>query len=64
MAVRAAVGSHHQTPRRAFYRFNHFHRARLSTGNIEYGQMEIGVAADNIVFSLGELTGNLRTLTK
>ena len=51
-------------PRRAFYPFNHFHKARLSTGNIEYGQMEIGVAADNIVFSLGYFTGNLRTLTK
>jgi Tol biopolymer transport system component/DNA-binding winged helix-turn-helix (wHTH) protein len=42
----------------------HFHSARLSTANIGYGQLEIGVAADKIVFNLGELTGNIWTITR
>ena len=42
----------------------HFHGARLSTANIGYGQLEIGVAADKIVFDLGELTGNIWTVTR
>ncbi len=42
----------------------HFHSARLSTANIGYGQLEIGVAADKIVFNLGELTGNIWTMTR
>ena len=43
---------------------HHFHSARLSMGNIGYGQLEIGVAVDKIVFNLGELTGNIWMLTK
>ena len=42
----------------------HFHSARLSTANIGYGQLEIGAAADKIVFNLGELTGNIWTITR
>jgi Tol biopolymer transport system component len=43
---------------------DHFHSARLSMGNIGYGQLEIGVAADKLVFNVGERTGNVWTLTK
>jgi hypothetical protein len=42
----------------------HFHSTRLSTANIGYGQLEIGVAADKIVLNLGELTGNIWTITR
>jgi Tol biopolymer transport system component len=43
---------------------HHLHSARLSMGNIGYGQLEIGFAADKLVFNLGELTGNIWMLTK
>jgi hypothetical protein len=42
----------------------HFHNARLSTANIGYAQLEISVAADKIVLNLGELTGNIWTLSR
>jgi hypothetical protein len=42
----------------------HFHSSRLSTAHIGYGQLEIGVSADKVLFNLGELTGNIWTITR
>jgi hypothetical protein len=38
---------------------HHLHRARLTMMNVDNGQQAISVARDKIVFSLGELTGNV-----
>ncbi len=38
---------------------HHLHRARLTMTNVDNGQQAISVARDRIVFSLGELTGNV-----
>ena len=37
----------------------HFHEARRSMLNAGYGQLEISVARDKIVFNQAELTGNI-----
>ena len=37
----------------------HFHRSRLSMGNIGFSVLGIAVARDKIVFNLGEITGNI-----
>lgn len=37
----------------------HFHSVRLSMMNIGTGFLEIDVAADKVVFNLGEVTGNI-----
>jgi dipeptidyl aminopeptidase/acylaminoacyl peptidase len=41
----------------------HFHDAKLSTSNVGYGLLEIGLAQDKLVLNLGELTGNLWKIT-
>jgi serine/threonine protein kinase/Tol biopolymer transport system component len=41
----------------------HLHRARLSMSNVNIGPLSIQVAHDKLVFSLGELTGNVWMLT-
>jgi Tol biopolymer transport system component/DNA-binding winged helix-turn-helix (wHTH) protein len=43
---------------------HHFHKSRLSPMNVGLALMEIDVAKDAIVMSLGELTGNIWRLTR
>ncbi|HEY1216637.1 MAG TPA: hypothetical protein VGE93_23675, partial [Bryobacteraceae bacterium] len=42
----------------------HFHNARLSMANVDAGILEIGVAKDKIVVGLGELTGNIWSMSR
>jgi Tol biopolymer transport system component len=41
----------------------HFHQARLSMRNLNMGSLSFQVAADRLIFGLGELTGNIWMLS-
>jgi hypothetical protein len=42
----------------------HFHQARLSLRNVELGPLAYQVGPDKLVFSLGEITGNIWMLNQ
>ena len=46
-------------PRGDAFPVYHLHSARLSLMNVHLGDQEIPVARDKLVFTLGELTGNI-----
>jgi hypothetical protein len=43
---------------------SHFHTSRVSMMNVGLSFSEIGVASDKIVMALGELTGNIWSLSR
>jgi Tol biopolymer transport system component/DNA-binding winged helix-turn-helix (wHTH) protein len=42
----------------------HFHRSRFSPGNVGLSHLEMDIARDKLVISLGELNGNIWTLRR
>lgn len=51
-------------PISAPFPIHHFHKSRLSPSNVGLSLLEIDVAKDKIVMNLGELTGNIWSLTR